>query len=216
MTAPAYATVVLDVDSTVSGIEGIDWLAKRRGEVIAHKVASLTDAAMRGEIPLESVYGARLAAIRPRRDDVDALAKAYVEQLAPGAAAAIKRLQHEGVNVVLVSGGLRHALLRLALHLGIDFADLHAVDIHFDTGGAFTDFDQSSPLTTAEGKRDVVRKLDLPRPILAVGDGATDVAMRDVADSFAAFTGFATRPNVVAKADFTIDSFDSLANRVLP
>src|SRR3569623_1791735 len=53
---PRFGTVVLDVDSTISGIEGIDWLARRRGEIIAHKGASRTDAAMRGEIPLESVY----------------------------------------------------------------------------------------------------------------------------------------------------------------
>lgn len=211
MNAPAYASVVLDVDSTISGIEGIDWLAHRRGDAVAKKVASLTDSAMRGEMRLEDVYGARLAAIRPRRDDVDALSRAYIEAIAPGVVETIRALRRAGVQIVLVSGGLRHALVRLAYHLGVDLSDLHAVDIHFDAVGAFTGFDQASPLTTSAGKRAVVASLDLPRPILAVGDGATDVAMRDAADRFAAFTGFVTRPNVVAKADLVLDSFDALA-----
>jgi phosphoserine phosphatase len=215
MMTPAYASVVLDVDSTISGIEGIDWLAQRRGDIVARKVASLTDAAMRGEIPLEEVYGARLGAIRPRRDDVDALSRAYVNEIAPDAVETIRRLRRAGVHIVMVSGGLRHALVRLAFHLGVDLSDLHAVDIHFDAVGAFTGFDQSSPLTTSEGKRAVVESLALPRPILAVGDGATDVAMRDVTDRFAAFTGFVTRPGVVAKADLVLDSFASLASHVL-
>lgn len=211
MTGPAFATVVLDVDSTISGIEGIDWLAQRRGDIVARKVASLTDAAMRGEMPLEDVYGARLAAIRPRRDDVDALSRAYIAELAPGCVEAIAGLRRQGVNVVLVSGGLRHALVRLAFHLGIDLTDLHAVDIHFDAVGAFVGFDQNSPLTTSDGKRTVVASLGAARPILAVGDGATDLAMRGVVDRFAAFTGFVSRPNVVAKADLTIASFAQLS-----
>src|SRR5262249_28185501 len=62
-----FATVILDVDSTVAGIEGIDWLAQRRGPDVAAKIAQLTDDAMRGTLPLEAVYGARLDAIRPTR-----------------------------------------------------------------------------------------------------------------------------------------------------
>ena len=55
----------------------------------------------------------------------------------------------------------------------------------------------------------------LPRPLLAVGDGSTDVAMRDVADAFAAFTYFARRDAVVARADLEIASFAQLARVVL-
>ena len=115
--SPAFQTVVLDVDSTVSGIEGIDWLAARRGDIVSRRVSDLTNNAMRGGDPLEEVYGLRLSAIRPRREEVDALARAYVDALAPGAVETIERLRRAGVQIVLVSGGLRHALLRMALGL---------------------------------------------------------------------------------------------------
>ena len=57
--------MVLDVDSTLCGIEGIDWLADLRGSDIGAKVTELTDQAMRGRIALDRVYGERLALVRP-------------------------------------------------------------------------------------------------------------------------------------------------------
>ncbi|HVX40297.1 MAG TPA: HAD-IB family phosphatase [Gemmatimonadaceae bacterium] len=213
--SPAFATVVLDVDSTIAGVEGIDWLARRRGEDVAREIAGLTDDAMRGTIPLEEVYGRRLAAIRPRRDDVDALARAYIEAIAPGAVEALAELRRAGVHVVLVSSGLRPALLRLALELNVDPQDLHAVDIRFDALGTYIGFDEHSPLTTSHGKRDVIAALDVDRPLLMVGDGATDLAARDAVDRFAAYTGFARRAPVVQHADVVLDSFDQLVSLVL-
>jgi HAD superfamily phosphoserine phosphatase-like hydrolase len=215
MTPPRFASVALDVDSTVSGIEGIDWLAKRRGPDVARQIADLTTQAMQGTLPLEQVYRARLDAIRPRRDDIDALAHAYVDELAPGCAEAISKLRHAGVHVILVSSGIRNALFRLALHLEFDVRDLHAVDIRLDTGGAYIEFDPSSPLTTSMGKHTLLATLSVPRPLLMVGDGATDLATRGAVDSFAAFTGFVSREKVVREADVVIPSFAELASFVL-
>jgi HAD superfamily phosphoserine phosphatase-like hydrolase len=212
---PAFASVVLDVDSTLAGIEGIDWLAQRRGDLVARQIASLTDEAMRGQIPLEQIYRMRLAKIRPRRDEVDELARAYVDALAPDCAAVVTRLRRAGVEVVLVSGGLRNAMLRMALHLDFDLADVHAVDIRFDAVGAYTGFDEKSPLTTSNGKRALVERLALARPILAVGDGVTDLVVRDVVDTFAAYTGFVVREPVVRDADVVLESFTALAALVL-
>lgn len=210
-----FRSLVLDVDSTVCGIEGIDWLAARRGEAVSRRISDLTQQAMQGGIPLERIYGARLSEIRPRREEVDALSRAYVDAIAPGAIASIARMRRSGVQVVLVSGGLRHALLRLALHLGLGPADVHAVHVRFDELGAYTGYDTSSPLTTANGKRVVVSGLELDGPIIAAGDGATDLAMRDVVDTFVAYTGFVNRANVVERADAVASSFEDLERVVL-
>ena len=77
------------------------------------------------------------------------------------------------------------------------------------------DFDRKSPLTTQHGKVDVVKSLNLPRPTLAVGDGATDAAMRPAVDAFYAFTAFQRREAVLAAADREVDSFDQLKPFVL-
>ena len=210
-----FASVVLDVDSTVVNIEGVDWLAARRGPVLAAQVAALTARAMAGELPLESVYSQRLDAIRPTRADVAALADAYRAAVAPGADTALARVRAAGVVIQFVSGGLRDAIIPMAAALGVGSESVHAVAIRFDAHGNYAGTDMTSLLTMHHGKAEVVRELRLTAPVLAVGDGATDAAMRPVVDAFAAFTGFVRREQVVAAADYELASFDELATLVL-
>jgi phosphoserine phosphatase len=215
VSAAGFASVVLDVDSTLCGVEGIDWLAARRGPEAGARIAELTDRAMRGEIPLGAVYGERLATVRPSADDLAALADEYERTLAPGASEAVARMSAAGRRIVLVSGGIREAILPVARRLGIADADVHAVSVAVGASGQFERYDESSPMTTSDGKRGLVASLGLPRRLVAVGDGATDLAIRPVADAFAAFTGFVRREPVVAGADAVVQSFDQLAELVL-
>ncbi|GAC1476721.1 MAG: phosphoserine phosphatase [Gemmatimonadaceae bacterium] len=216
MSPAAFGVVILDVDSTVADIEGIDWLAARRDVRIASRVADLTDRAMSGAIPLDTVYGERLALIRPTRADVADLSRAYIADVAPGAARTLARFSAAGVRVLLLSGGIREAILPLASHLGVSDSNVLAVSISFDSHGDFAGHDRSSPLTTSNGKHVVVESLRLQSPVLAVGDGATDLAMRPAVTAFAAYTGFVRREPVVRQADYEIRSFDELAHLVLP
>lgn len=212
---PRFASVVIDVDSTLSGIEGIDWLAALRGPEMATRISDLTDRAMRGEITLDAVYGERLRMIAPTRREVEALGVRYVEAVAPGAVAVIGALRHAGVAIALVSGGLREAIIPLAGLAGVEDQSLRAVSIRFDDRGNYAGFDTSSPLATQQGKAEVVRGLALGAPVLGVGDGATDLAARPSLAAFAAFTGFVRREPVVRDADFTIESFAQLEALVL-
>jgi phosphoserine phosphatase len=210
-----YKSVALDVDSTLSGIEGIDWLATLRDEETARSVASATLQAMSGEADFADVYGKRMQIVSPTRDELTQLSGAYRSAIAPGAKEEIDKWREAGVRVVLVSGGLRAAISPFALDLGFDEAHVSALDVEFDSTGKFTGFDRSSPLSTSMGKKTMLEKLDLPHPVLAVGDGITDVAMKEVADSFAAFIGFAIRDAVVNQADFVVDSFQELTRIIL-
>ena len=212
---PRYNSVALDVDSTLCGIEGIDWLALLRGDEIAARVAHQTNVAMTGEVPIEDLYGNRMKLVSPTRNDIEALTAAYREALAPGAKEAIATWRSAGVHVVLISAGLKAAITPIALELGFDAAQVNALDVEFDSEGVFHDFDRSSPLTSALGKRKLLKELDLPRPLLAVGDGVTDLAMQEVADAFVAFTAFASRDPVTSKADFVVSSFDDLTRIIL-
>lgn len=212
----AFASVVLDVDSTVSGAEGIEWLAAKRGPAVASEVSRMTQQATDGEISLESVYAHRLEVIEPNESEVVELARFYERRLAPRAAEVITELRENGIRLVLVSGGIRQAILPLGLRLGFTPTEVFAVRLAFGEDGAYSGFDNQSPLTTSNGKAIVVQRLYLPRPLLAVGDGITDLAVRPAADAFAAFTGFAYRPSVVRGADHELSNFDQLLRLVLP
>jgi phosphoserine phosphatase len=210
-----FNSVVLDVDSTLSGIEGIDWLAQRRGSEIAAWSTALTDKAMRGEIPIEAVYGERMKVVRPTRSEIEQLGGVYVDKVAPRARETLQALRESGVQLVMVSGGLREAIVTLAGELGVPDADLHAVSVFFDEAGQYEGFDENSPLTRQEGKRKVVGGMTLKGPTLAVGDGMTDCEMKGVVHSFAAYTGYTRRSSVIERADFVIDNFDQLRELVL-
>jgi HAD superfamily phosphoserine phosphatase-like hydrolase len=210
-------TVSLDVDSTLAGIEGIDWLAARRGAHVTAEITTLTNAAMSGEIRLEEVYARRLNTVTPSRSDVEALGQAYCGSIAPGARECVAAFLGANIRVLIVSGGLRAALLPLARMLRLNDSDVYGVELRFAADGTYAGFDASSPLTQDGGKSRLLRPLvpELPRTILHVGDGMTDAVTRDVVDSFAAYTGFVTRDKVVALSNFNVNSFAALQARVL-
>ncbi len=197
-----YGTVVFDCDSTLSAIEGITELAaEHRAEV-----AALTDASMRGVVPIEEVYGRRLELVRPTRDRVEALGRLYVETLVPDAREVVATLLEAGIDVRVVSAGLRPAVLALTRELGIPDDAVAAVDIQFDEDGNYAGWDAGSPLAYAGGKRVLLERWapNLRRPILMVGDGITDLEARPAVDAFVAFAGVVERAPVVQAADIVI------------
>lgn len=203
MTRVRFQTVIFDCDSTLSAIEGIEELAREHRQ----EVAELTDLAMRGLLPLEEVYGRRLELLRPSRAEVERIGTLYIERLVPGAAEAIGALAGAGVTVQVLSGGLVPAVAAVAAHLGIGPGRVAAVGIQFTPEGAYAGFERESPLARSGGKRTWVEGnlARLPRPILLIGDGATDLEARPAVDCFAAFTGVVRREEIARAADVVLE-----------
>jgi phosphoserine phosphatase len=197
------AGVVFDCDCTLSAIEGVDELAVEQRAAIA----KLTDAAMTGAVPLEAVYGRRLALIQPDRTRVRALAGLYVERLVPDAAAVVSALQRERIEVWIISSSFTPAVRALGAALGIAADRVAAVDIDFAGDGSYAGYDVDSPLARAGGKAEVVARWRRDvAPLMMVGDGAPDLEAGGVADVFVAYAGVVERAAVVGAADVVIRS----------
>lgn len=164
---------------------------------------------------MSEVYGARLEIVKPSVVELIELARAYWDNVAPGAVTAIARMVAAGVRIDVVSSGFYDAIAPFVTRLGLPPDRVHAVQVEFDGAGNFSSYDATAPLVVQGGKRLVAESLRLRRPVLAVGDGMTDAEIRPVADAFAAFTGFVRREPVVAIADFTVGSFAELERLVL-
>lgn len=205
---PPYRTVAFDCDSTLSTIEGIEDLAgERLGEI-----AAMTERAMEGEIRLEEVYGARLELLRPTRAEVERVGRRYVETALPHARELVAALRALGKRVCITSGGLLPPVRALARAIGVEDADVFAVDVHHDAEGAYTGFEEDSPLARAGGKLEVLGRLAAESgPVALVGDGATDLEALPVVARFVAFGGVARREAVFAGADRTCDQPDLAA-----
>ncbi|MDO4776558.1 MAG: HAD-IB family phosphatase [Cardiobacteriaceae bacterium] len=202
--------VAFDCDSTLSSLEGIDELAALAG--VREEVASLTDQAMNGDIPLEAVYGKRLDLIRPKRADLAHIAREYLATIVPGARETIAALQARGVAVAIVSGGLIDAILPLAHALGIAEENVFAVPLEFDGNGDYLGL-PAHPLATAHGKAEVIaawKKRHGFKQVVMVGDGMSDIAARaeGAADAVIGYGGVIVRDAVRKQADVFVADND--------
>lgn len=197
-----FGTVIFDCDATLSEIKGIEELGREhRAELEA-----LTNAAMNGQVPLEQVYGERLRLARPNRARVEQVGHQYVERLTADAREVIDALRAADIDVRIISSGVRPAVLILSRYLGIADEAVAAVDLVFDQNGEYEGYDAMSPLAASGGKVRIVEQWTaaMARPVMLVGDGATDLEAKGVVDMFVAFAGVAARPKVMAGADAVI------------
>jgi phosphoserine phosphatase len=139
----------------------------------------------------------------------------YIERVATHATETIAELRANRIEVVMVSGGLREAILPLAGVLGVDQKNVHAVSVFFGQDGSYAGFDDASLLTRQSGKRTIVGQMNLKGPILAVGDGMTDCEIKSVVQGFAAFVEFTRREAVIERADYVVENFDQLRDLIL-
>lgn len=202
--ATGFDIVCFDCDSTLSDIEGIDELGKQAG--LGPELAELTNLAMDGRVPLEQVYGQRLALIRPNQQAVDALADLYIERQVDGVAEVFAKLLEAGKQVHIISGGILQSILPLAAQLGLAAENVHAVELIFDSIGDYQDFDQQSPLARSGGKAEVCQQLSQGQDsMVMIGDGQTDLESKQAGACFVGFGGVVERPAVKAGADHYIE-----------
>lgn len=203
--------LLLDCDSTLSAIEGIDELARMRGQSTFQAVEAMTRAAMEGGAPMETVFARRLELIEPRLEEVEAVGALYITHVEPEAKRALDAARRAGWLPVIVSGGFTQAILPLAAHLAIERVE--AVRLEFDPTGAFAGFAADSPTARTRGKNLIARQLRAEfgtRTSVMVGDGASDLEVQGDVDFVVGFGGYAVREKVRQGADAFIVSFAEL------
>jgi phosphoserine phosphatase len=214
-----FQRVIFDCDSTLTCVEGIDELAALKGKT--EHIAELTSRAMDGLVPLEQVYAARLELLRPTRAELTRVGRVYRRTLVPQAAETVAALQAAGVEVFIVSGGLKAAVIDLARFLKIPTANVFAVEVELDPfQGRWWDYVRHryagnpderylafapTPLAESSGKIVVVKTLRQGRRTMMVGDGSTDLATVGTADLFVGFGGVARRQSVAEGADVFVE-----------
>jgi phosphoserine phosphatase len=207
--------ICFDCDSTLSSIEGIDELARLRGPDVFARVEAMTRDAMDGKIRMQDVFGLRLEAIRPGRQEAESVGRLYVENVEPTAKATIGILRAKGWTPVVVSAGFRQVIQPLAAFLGI--TRIEAVDLRFTADGAYGGFDTTFPSTRTGGKAEIVaglrRELGAER-IVMVGDGVSDLEAAPAADLFIGYGGYVARDRVRQGASAFVASLSAVTGLV--
>jgi phosphoserine phosphatase len=211
----ATKLLLLDCDSTLSSIEGIDELGRLRGPETFKAVEDMTNAAMNGGTPMEAIFAKRLDIIKPTAAELAAIGAKYIATVEPTAVASLAQLRAAGWRIAIVSGGFTQAIRPLADFLGIDRVE--AVTLKFHADGTYAGFDDSCPTCKTKGKNVVARRLRAEYQaghVVMVGDGASDLEVKGDADLVVGFGRYVQRPKVVAGADKFVHSLAELVGVV--
>jgi len=202
-----YKLITFDMDSTLINIECVDVIADAAGRKA--EVAAITEAAMRGEIAdYKESLRQRVALLRGV--SVTSMEQVYATrlQLNPGAAELVAACKQAGLKVLLVSGGFTFFTDRIRDRLGIDFTRSNVLEVQGDllTGkmvdqpwGDICDGNEKRKML-----RETCRALGIaPGQAIAMGDGANDLPMMDIAGLSVAYHA---KPRVRERAMVAIHS----------
>ncbi len=198
-----FRNIIFDCDSTLTTIEGLDEIARRKG--MLEQVEVITQQGMDGEISYKISFQKRwLEIVRPTKEDLQWLGEFYIKNLTPGVAEVIARLKSEEINIFILSHVPELSIKILADYLDLPKENVFAVRIEFN---------QDSVMSVPEAfleiidnfKDRITREICTDGPTVMVGDGMTDYEAGKYADLFIGFGGVAIRPKLKKLCQFYIE-----------
>lgn len=199
--------LIADMDSTMIEQECIDELADAVG--IKDKVSDITARAMRGEIEFDP-------ALRERVGLLKGLDLAIIDDvvrdkitLRTGGRELVQTMKAQGGYTALVSGGFTMFTQRIADMLGFDENRANTLE----TDGGELSGTVADPILGSAAKVTALKEICLmrgvkPSDVMAIGDGANDLGMIELAGAGIAVHA---KPKVAAAADMAINHGDLTA-----
>lgn len=197
------ATVILDFDSTLISCESLEeiLMIKHPNETQVKEMKNLTAQGMSGKITFLESLQKKLNMMPLNKQDFIDFGNRAVSYLTPGMTEFIRDLKRQGVDVWIVSGAVREAMLPVASYLNIPLDHVLGVYLLWDKEGGVVGIDDSKPINRSkwEGAQQAATLWTTPK--IGVGDGMTDFALYEhkLIDQFIVFTLNARRMAVVDK-----------------
>ncbi|CWW59566.1 phosphoserine phosphatase [Haemophilus influenzae] len=198
--------LVMDMDSTAIQIECIDEIAKLVG--VGELVSAITESAMRGELDFEQSLRRRVSTLKGAPESILQQVRENLP-LMSGLIETIQTLQKYGWKTAIASGGFTYFADYLKALLQLDFAASNQFDIE---DGKLTGLVKGD-VVDAQYKAKTLQRLLEEYGIdsqysIAIGDGANDLAMMNVAGLGVAFHA---KPKVQQQAQIVVNFADLTA-----
>lgn len=198
--------LVMDMDSTAIQIECIDEIAKLAG--VGELVSAITESAMRGELDFEQSLRRRVGTLKGAPESILQQVRENLP-LMSGLVETIQTLQKYGWKTAIASGGFTYFADYLKALLQLDFAASNQFDIE---DGKLTGLVKGDVVDTQYKAKTLQHLLEEygidSRHSIAIGDGANDLAMMNVAGLGVAFHA---KPKVQQQAQIVVNFADLTA-----
>lgn len=196
-------SVIFDFDSTLIRVESLEEILRPHLEAdptLAEEMEAITNRGMEGLISFRESLEQRLALAQPTLTDVTQFGESARQYLTEGLDQVIIWLQGKGVDVHIVSGGLKEAIVPLAAELGVREDHVHAVALMWRPDGRLEGLDRNDPFSDTKRAGFAKLRPHLASPCIVIGDGYTDFELfhAGLAEHFIAFTAHKRRAAVVA------------------
>lgn len=192
--------LVMDMDSTAIQIECIDEIAKLAG--VGELVSAITESAMRGELDFEQSLRCRVGTLKGAPESILQQVRENLP-LMPGLVETIQTLQKYGWKTAIASGGFTYFADYLKALLQLDFAASNQFDIEDGKLTGLVKGDVVDAQYKAKTLQHLLEGYGIDsRHSIAIGDGANDLAMMNVAGLGVAFHA---KPKVQQQAQIVVN-----------
>jgi phosphoserine phosphatase len=197
--------VCFDLDSTLVTIEGLDWLAEKKGKALLIK--ELTKQSMEGRINLEDAMKKKIKILSLSYKDLEELGEHYCSCITEGVEVTIQALKSLGKSIWIVTGNFYPAVIPIANILGIPQKHIVANTVRVSTNNKFVSINMNNPLLRNQGKLEVVNSIinTQKKKIAFVGDSIADMEVSQGVDLFIGFGGVVEREIVRRNAQIYIN-----------
>ena len=198
--------LVMDMDSTAIQIECIDEIAKLAG--VGELVSAITESAMRGELDFEQSLRRRVGTLKGASESILQQVRENLP-LMPGLVETIETLQKYGWKTAIASGGFTYFADYLKALLQLDFAASNQFDIEDGKLTGLVKGDVVDAQYKAKTLQHLLEEYGIDSQYsIAIGDGANDLAMMNVAGLGVAFHA---KPKVQQQAQIVVNFADLTA-----
>ena len=198
--------LVMDMDSTAIQIECIDEIAKLAS--VGELVSAITESAMRGELDFEQSLRRRVGTLKGAPESILQQVRENLP-LMPGLVETIQTLQKYGWKTAIASGGFTYFADYLKALLQLDFAASNQFDIEDGKLTGLVKGDVVDAQYKAKTLQHLLEEYSIDsQHSIAIGDGANDLAMMNVAGLGVAFHA---KPKVQQQAQIVVNFADLTA-----
>ena len=209
--------LIIDFDSTFIKDETLDEIASivsssDTDPYLKEKISNITNQAMEGKLDFKSALKQRVQMLKIHKEDISKVTAVLSGRVSKSFAKNKNRLLSLSDRIYIISGGFKEIIIPIVQKFGIDKDKVFANEFTYDENNFISGINEASLLSYSDGKIRALKKIDISSGAYIIGDGSTDLEMKQVDGviAFICFTENIDRISISSQADYIASNLDEV------